>query len=228
MSAASININIETLPARMRSLPVDNRGYPVPWFVAWQDGKPEFRAMDPDKFVRAVREKLCWACGEKLGVHLCFVAGPMCGINRTSSEPPSHLECGRWSAKNCPFLSNPRMVRREDEQINNQQLRDNASGIALTRNPGVAMLWITRQYEVFHAGKGPLIQMGEPERVEWFCRGRLATRAEVEESVATGLPSLIAIASQERGGMEALDRAIQRFHRYLPLPEKLIEEVAHA
>lgn len=224
----STAVNFETLPARMQSLPVDDRGYPVPWFVAWVDGKPEFRAMDPEKFVRAIREKLCWVCGERLGVHVCFVAGPMCGINRTSSEPPSHLECAKWSAENCPFLSNPRMVRREDDQINNERLRENAAGIALARNPGVAMLWITRQFEVFRTGKGLLIQMGEPERVEWFCQGRCATRKEVEESVATGLPSLMAIAAQERGGIEALNRSIDQFHQYLPPPAKLVQEVTHA
>lgn len=184
--------------------------------------------MDPQKFVRAIREKLCWVCGQRLGVYVCFVAGPMCGVNRTSSEPPSHLECAKWSAENCPFLTNPRMVRREDEQLNNDRLRENAAGIALTRNPGVAMLWVTRQFEVFRTEKGPLIQMGEPERVEWFCEGRLATRGEVEASVAGGLPSLMAIAAQERGGIEALNRAIDQFHQYLPPPSKLVQEVAHA
>ena len=108
-------VNMETLPARMRGLPVDERGYVVPWFVDWLDGKPEFRAMDRSKFVRAIRERLCWVCGEKLGVYLTFVAGPMCGINRTSGEPPCHADCALWSALNCPFLSNPRMVRREDD-----------------------------------------------------------------------------------------------------------------
>ena len=78
----------------------------------------------------------------------------LCGINRTSSEPPSHHECAVWSAVNCPFLSNPRMVRREDEEINNQRLRDNAAGFAITRNPGVAMIWNTRQYEVFKTENG--------------------------------------------------------------------------
>lgn len=120
------------------------------------------------------------------------------------------------------------MVRREDEQVNNDRLRENAAGIALTRNPGVAMLWVTRQYEVFWAGKGPLVQMGDPERVEWFCEGRFATRAEVEKSVAGGLPSLMAIAAQEYGGIEELGRAIDQFHQYLPPPNKLVQEVANA
>src|SRR4029077_8964998 len=115
---------LEPLPERMRHLPVNSKGYPVPWFVAWVDGQPEFRAMDGAKFRRAIREKLCWVCGGKLGVYVCLVAGPMCGINRTSSEPPCHLECAQWSARNCPFLSNPRQVRREDEVISNTRLRE--------------------------------------------------------------------------------------------------------
>jgi hypothetical protein len=52
----------------MSDLPVDERGFPVPWFVAWFDGKPEFRAMDGLKWIRAVREHLCWVCGGRLGV----------------------------------------------------------------------------------------------------------------------------------------------------------------
>ena len=210
-------ISPETLPARMKNLPLDDRGYPVPWFVAWQDGKPEFRAMDPLKLIKAVKQKLCWVCGERMGVNVCFVAGPMCGINRTSSEPPSHLDCARWSAQNCPFLSNPRMVRREDETLNNARFTAEGAGVAIARNPGVAMLWITRQYEVFNDGKGrPLIQMGEPESVEWWACGRVATRAEVVESIESGLPNLEAIARQEAGGLEALERYKRRFEKWIP------------
>lgn len=210
---------LEALPDRMKDLAVDDRGYPVPWFVAWVDGKPEFRAMDGSKFRRAIREKLCWVCGGRLGVNVCFVAGPMCGINRTSSEPPAHLECGRWSARNCPFLNNPHMVRREDEVVNNAAMRESAPGFAITRNPGVAMLWITRQFEVYDDGKGrPLIQMGQPESVEWYACGRPATRAEVVASIESGLPNLEALARQQSGAMEALERAQRRFDRWLPAP----------
>ena len=51
------------MPDRMKLLPIDDRGYPVPWFVDWIDGKPEFRAMDPTKWRRAVTEQRCWTCG---------------------------------------------------------------------------------------------------------------------------------------------------------------------
>jgi hypothetical protein len=122
------------MPHRMKFLPVD-RGYPVPWFVDWIDGAPEFRAMNPNKWVAAVKKKLCWVCGSKLGKYMAFVSGPMCGINRTSSEPPCHLDCARWSAKNCPFLVRPRMVRREGDGMEDGKF---AGGIGLTRNPGQA------------------------------------------------------------------------------------------
>lgn len=212
-----IRPELEPLPKLMQSLPVDARGYAVPWFCDWIDGKPEFRSMDPVKYRRAVREKLCWVCGNKLAGVYVFVAGAMCGINRTSAEPPSHIDCGRWSARNCPFLSNPNMVRREDEVINNASIRDGAPGFAITRNPGVAMVWFTREYEFFPDGRGRmLIQMGRPSGIEWYCRGRAATREEVEESILGGIGALEAVARSEPGGMEELRKRQDWFQKFLP------------
>jgi hypothetical protein len=70
----------------------------------------------------------------------------MCAILRISGEPPSHRECAEFSARACPFLSRPDMVRRED------RLPDAAkfNPLMLERNPGVAMVWITLSYTVHH------------------------------------------------------------------------------
>lgn len=194
-----IRPELDALPSRLHLLPLDDRGYPVPWFVAWVDGKPEFRAMDMEKRIRAVQERRCWVCGQPLGKWLTFVIGPMCGINRIAPEPPSHYECATWSARNCPFLSRPHMVRREDEQINHDTLQANAPGVAILRNPGVTLLWTTFSYTVVPDGRGGwLIQVGNPQRTEFWAQGRRATRAEVEESVRTGLPLLRDAARQER------------------------------
>jgi hypothetical protein len=199
----------------MVDLPIDERGYPIPWFVDYlDDGTPEFRAMDARKFKRSVKEKLCWVCGHRLGVHVTFVAGPMCGINRTAPEPPSHRECAEYSARNCPFLNNPRMVRREDGLP--EGAAESMAGLGIKRNPGVVMLWHTRQYEVFKVDNGVLIQMGEPESVEWLACGRPATPEEVIESIESGLPNLEAIARLEKGGIEALAAARTRFAKWLP------------
>src|SRR5262245_41338481 len=119
------------IPDRMARLPLDARGYPVPWFVEWINGAPEFRVMDTRQWKVAVQQRRCWVCGYALGKYLSFVVGPMCGINRTTSEPPSHLDCADWSARACPFLTRPHMVRRDSAMP--EDARPGA-GVMLERN----------------------------------------------------------------------------------------------
>lgn len=206
-----LRAELPPVPQRMASLPLDSRGFPVPWFVEWIDGVPDFRVMDAEKFVRAIRHKLCWCCGQPLGRNMAFVAGPMCGINRTSAEPPSHLDCALFSAQGCPFLTRPKMRRNEKDLPAGQM-----AGFGIMRNPGVAMVYITRSYKPFQAGQGILIEMGDPEEVRWFAQGRPATRAEVQESIDTGLHHLESMAAEEEGGLEHLEFCKARFMPCLP------------
>jgi hypothetical protein len=183
-------------PPRIAKLPLDRRGYPVPWFVQWVNGEPEFRAMDPAKWRAALQERRCWVCGERLGSYLAFVIGPMCAITRTTSEPPNHRECAQWSVVNCPFLSRPRMVRRQDALT--EEWARNVAGEYIDRNPGVAAIWMTRRFTIFRDDRGkPLIQVGDPTAVEWWCEGHAATRAEVLASVTSGMPLLLAPAEEQ-------------------------------
>ncbi len=209
----------EDLPIRMRHLPRDPKHHqaPIPFFVEYINGEPDFRCMSGAKLIRCLKEKLCWVCGQRLGVHVTFPLGCMCAITRTNAEPPSHYECARWSVQHCPFLSNPHMVRREDERVNNAKLNAESAGLAIARNPGVIALWRTRGYEVFPDPKGKiLITVGEPEAVEWWTEGRSATRAEVIESLESGLPILERLAREEAGWMEVLERYKRRAWAHLP------------
>lgn len=211
-AAPQLRPDLPPLPRLMQTLPVDERGYCVPWFVKWVDGKPEFRAMDPYKFMLAIRERLCWVCGQKLYAEMIFTIGPMCALNLISSEPPSHRQCAQFSARACPFLSKPQMHRREDETFNNA--KKNSAGLMVERNPGVTLLWFTRTYKLLRTpaipeqgvGAGYLFQIGKPMMAEWYCRGRAATRAEVLESINTGLP-LLHQANERQGINEAAGRA---------------------
>ena len=214
--AAGLRPELEPLPRRMQTLPVDKRGYVIPWFVDYLDGEPEFRAMDQYKWMRAVRERLCWVCGQKLGVHLSFVIGPMCGINRTTSEPPCHHDCATWSSRNCPFLSRPHMVRREDDL--SEAIAENVAGIHIRRNPGVSLVWTTREYLVFDDGSGrPLIRIADPESTEWWHEGKPATREQVSASVASGLPALRAVAATEGpAALAELELMVAKFEKFLP------------
>jgi hypothetical protein len=180
--------DIRVPPKRMLDLPVDKRGYPVPYFVDWIKGEPEFRAMDRLKLARCMKHKLCWTCGKKLFDERVFVVGPMCAVNRISAEPPNHRECAQYSAINCPFLSKPKMVRRRD----GLQLAtaEEAPGLMLERNPGVTLLWYTRSFLILKEPNGVLFRMGRAFKVEWYAEGRQATREEILASIESGLPFL--------------------------------------
>jgi len=216
----SLRPELTALPSRMTALPIDRRGYPVPWFVTWIDGAPEFRATDATKFQQALLERRCWVCGDYLGVYKTFVLGPMCTVTRTTSEPACHLECAEWSARNCPFLVRPHMVRREDEFTRTCDMR----GRMVLRNPGVTALWTTRSFSLFHdENRRVLITVGDPSRpVAWYCAARAATRDEVLGSIRSGLPALEATCETEAtadaraAARAALTASLAAAQLYLP------------
>src|SRR5262249_30915126 len=153
------------LPERILALPVDPaRGYPVPWFVTWMDGKPEFRVADGAKFRRAVNESLCWVCRQSLGRFKAFVVGPICTVNRIGAAPPCHLVCAEYADRACPFLSKPQMVRRENDLPPPEMT--GCAGHMITRNPGCSAVWVTREHRTVSDGKGGLLfRLGVPTQV---------------------------------------------------------------
>jgi len=178
------------IPPQMRHLPISPTGFLVPWFVQWFAdetrttptpfgvGVPEFRCLDSGKIEPAIRRRLCWVCGGMLGRRIAFMIGPMCAVSRVTSEPGCHRDCAVFSATACPFLSNPRMRRNEKALPGS---RRQAAGVPLDRNPGVACVWITREFRRFRpvmGNAGLLIRLGEPDSVSWHAHG-----AEVLESI---------------------------------------------
>src|SRR5437660_2185721 len=182
------------IPARFLKLPIDERGYPVPKFVKYVDGKPDFRVVATDFFRRAMAQKLCWLCGETLGRYMAFVRGPMCAIKRINSEPPSHLDCARFAVKACPFLTQPRRGRDKNDMPENFIL---PGGVMLERNPGVSLIWVCESYKHFKTGDGILFEVGDARALEWYARGRKATRDEIMASIEGGLPILRDMAEKE-------------------------------
>lgn len=189
------------VPDRIKKLRRNAAGYPVPYFVEWIEGAPDFRVIDSQKIKDCVLFKLCWICGQKLGANKAFVVGPMCAINRTSAEPPSHRECAIFATKVCPFMVNPEMRRRET----NLPAHTEAAGKMLKRNPGVTLIWMTHSYTCFQvemdteAGVRPgmLFKMGEPDDMIWMARGQEATAEQIAESIESGIPLLMEAAEQQ-------------------------------
>lgn len=205
---ATIMKVFDKMPDRMKKLPISEQGYPVPWFVSKVNGEWNFVGVDHRKPMEAIRRNICWVCGESLGSYKTFVIGPMCAVNRVTSEPPVHLTCGEFSVMACPFLSRPKMTRNYKTMPEEQ--RGNVPGIAIDRNPGVTLLWTCRSFHTFDpgVGTGRLISLGEPYGVSWWKEGRTATRAEVDESIETGLPILRQMA--ELDGPDAIAEMEQR------------------
>lgn len=208
------------VPMSMRSLPVDpDRTYfHVPWFVAWINGKPDYRVIAPGKIIQAVKGDLCWLCGQQIGPAKAFVIGPMCSLNRTSAEPPCHVECAEYAVQVCPFMTRPQMKRNEKDLPANKK---EMPGFGLKRNPGVVLVWQTRSYMPFRATAGEagiLFELGDPLAVSFWAEGRLATREEVLASIDSGLPLLAEMAIEDPlpGAMDELNRRYEAACALLP------------
>lgn len=201
------------MPARFKRLPVDSRGYPVPMFVKIIDGVPDFRVVRTEWVVACAKYDFCWLCGERLGRHKAFVIGPMCTINRVTSEPPSHLDCARFAVKTCPFMLNPERIRNEADLP--EEREDPRGGIHIRRNPGVQAIWVAKGYShIPHTG---LFRVGDALSVEWWARGRRATREEVMASIDSGLPLLRETAqTQGPNATIELDRLYSSAMRLVP------------
>lgn len=204
-------------PPRIARLHHDKHHRPVPWFVAWVDGEPDFRLVKPGAIGAAWHARLCWVCG--MLIHKAefrsFAIGPMCAVNRVSSEPPSHYDCATYSAQACPFLTTPRMTRRE------RHLPPGVAdppGVFLRRNPGVVAVWVVKgkSAKMVREGSGLMFDIGEPMWVDWFAEGRRATRSEVLASIESGLPALVEICQGDEAQLFALDTAHAAAMRLLP------------
>ena len=97
-------------------------------------------------------------------------------------------------------------------------VRDPA-GNGIKRNPGAVCIWVTKRHRLFQVGNGVLFDIGQPESLRWFAEGRPATRAEVDESIATGLPLLIAEA--RKGG----DGEMAELNRRVAMVTALLDDV---
>lgn len=224
METTFVRPELPEMTTRIAALPVF-RGYPVPWFVAWfagetetlrGEGVPDFRVLASGSRSDAHNRRRCWICGEyPLGVHQAFVVGPMCAVNRTSAEPPSHFDCAAWAVKACPFMVRPHMVRREAGLPGETE---EAPGLMLKRNPGVTLIWVTRKYGLRRLPDDEvLFDIGQPEWVAFYREGREASRDEVLDSINSGLPSLREIAAlQGDHALAALDRAVDEALLLLP------------
>lgn len=213
--------NLPPLPDRMRTLPVDERGYPIPWFVDTnpETGKRDFRIADGEKRVRAVNHRLCWLCGEKVGRNIAFVIGPMCAVNRNTSEPGCHLACAEFVVQACPFLMLPAAQYRTASLPGAVEQPPHG----LPGNPGACCIWITETYRPYRVEHSWLIRVGDPVAVSWWAEGKPATRQAILDSFERRLPLLADMAREQGPEAEAhLRELVASTMLLLPAPPEQV------
>lgn len=192
---------LSDMPARMRGRPIDHRGFPVPWFVTNQtpEGLWDFRVVDAERKYQAIRQRKCWVTGEPLGRAVAFVVGPMCIINRVSSDPPVIPEVAEWSARICPFLSRP-LAKRPDYDG-----QHDTPGIMVADNPGLCAVWVTRDYS--YGRNNGLFYFEAPTKVTWWRKGREVSgdpeAQQIYEALAAKLREMA--AEEGRGALAVFD-----------------------
>lgn len=201
------------MPARVARLPMDVRGFPVPWFVSWRDQTPLFPVIDAAKLATAWTAERCWVCGEALGAWRGWIVGPMSAIEGATPEPPSHCECAAFALTACPHLASAD-ARFSDVQAAPDQAAQ--SNISRVRSAASAM-WVTRGRGAapFRAGGGVLFRLEPPARLEWWAHRRPATGAEVRDAIAAGLPVLRSTAEAERR-MATLEARLKWLEQWIP------------
>lgn len=104
-----MNVATIPIPERMRHLPVDRRGYPVPVIVMIKDGRPEFSINDMDVTNQMIVEDRCTICGGKLFRGRWLVGGGLSALsgNGKFADAPAHNECTHYALQVCPYLATP-------------------------------------------------------------------------------------------------------------------------
>jgi hypothetical protein len=98
------------IPTRMAHLPLDRRGYAIPWGVYVDGaGRPQFTINDDVKREVALARDLCPICGNGLSRGRWFVGGPMSAFHDRGAyiDMPMHDECAHYALKVCPYLAVP-------------------------------------------------------------------------------------------------------------------------
>ncbi len=180
-------MNVAT-PERIARLPKDERDRPVPWFLMrFDDGRPvDYRFVDGDKIATAVDEGRCWVCGERFqrgnGARCrTFIVGPTAVFNRTTGEPPMHRTCALYALRVCPFLANPNKARRTSNVPEDAWM----PGEPILDNPGVAVAWMCRRFDVEALPSGgQLFRLPYPSALHVYAEGLPALRTQLDAAMA--------------------------------------------
>lgn len=167
------------IPKCLSHLKIDERGYPIPYFVSWVDGKPEFRFMDHVRQEMIIEKKVCHICGKKLNKDYNYIiSGPIGYQNKISSDAAMHRECAEFSLMACPHLYLQKAERRKNDELgkavglqDSPVIKDKPTTLLLTRiskwntvkhNGATYLKFIPISFETYHYVNGKLEKQIKP------------------------------------------------------------------
>ena len=184
------------MPKLMRTLPRDERGYPIPWIVLVDaSGNPQFTINDVRRTDAARKKRLCAICGKRMAVgQAWFIGGSRCFLHPRGAfiDGPTHYWCGEYALQVCPFLA----ARSYAKPIVDAKLKPSAVpiGMALARAEfmmprlperfgfGRSDNWHFQRTGIDDGDQGGVYVVNDWRYIEWWRRGTIC------ETPETGTP----------------------------------------
>lgn len=187
------------IPARMARLPLDKRGYPIPWNTATGKGNvPLFIINDTHRHLAALEFELCGICSDPLDRVRWFVGGPGSAFHPDGwyQDLPLHHECAHYALAVCPWLALPVYTRRIDVVDPSKLTPDLRVLFDPTHDPDRPALFVAigsqgteigRQFSPY-AGSTYIRPTKPYVAVEYWQHGQQLTQAAAHELIRTDWP----------------------------------------
>lgn len=193
------------IPPRMRSLPVDRRGYPVPFIVVRdKDGVPHFTINNHELVMKCIKEDLCAICGQKLFRFRWFVGGPLSAFHESGcyNDTPLHHECAQFALRVCPHLAAPKYSKRIGENAVDRVNADFKFLVDTTMIPERPIVFVSamstgQKYITPFPGVVRVHPIRPYRRVEYWRHGSQLPSTEGEKLTRAALEAFDAADKQE-------------------------------
>jgi hypothetical protein len=194
----SNDMNRDQWPDRIKALPVDKRGYPIPFVVLIDnEGTPHFKVNDERKNIECMEKKICHICGQPLKGEYWFIGGQLSAYHPKGvfNDGAVHYECGLFALHTCPYLANSNYhVANSDENIERmrKQLEGKLDTIPILNDPtqknkeklAFHCFVKAKDYKVNAHPGYPVLTISPKwpyEQVEFYVDGRRIHKAEAKQ-----------------------------------------------
>lgn len=149
------------------------KGFPITATTLIVDGKPNFKATDPEKVWEFKRDGKCSICGQSLNYWIAFMVTEEEAKTGLIYESPNHEACLRYAFKICPWLAYSN-AKYTDLSKNTTLIGSHPDRALISGRPEKLGIYICKSYEnviikkpytqyVFRVCKVP-----KAKRIEWI------------------------------------------------------------